>query len=517
MFYFILIVLVLVIFFITRKDKNSSDKYLSGALTVFTMAIIALVAYIAKDAYYYNVVNNYFSLPQSIWKILMFSEIPRDWIIRGMNLTVLLVLYFFLQFSMTFLSDKAVRNNRRIQRTLKLYLWLQLFLYDPFLQKKAYLLLYPEVMNAQSIVRMGEIIHMVTCTLNCGMIVYAVGRVFWINWKVAPAYFFRYYAWGECLCFGCIALAYLFIFWFAPMYFVKVSSLTNFVSYRSVPLSGSNFVYRIYPNYLVLVAFVIMYFLWNSITNRRKLENNELNIRRKIDAADTTSKAFCHYMKNELLALQAEVEMLSVAETEEEDKKEILERCDNLYRRLDEIHRSTKMSELVLKKTDICRLMDSILEHMAPDFKNCEIVREYGREIPAVMVDADYFEQAVHNILINAKEAMEKCPERTSKLTIGIYSIDNWVQISITDNGTGISQTNMKNIFTPFYSSAPIKKHWGIGLGLTYKIITTHGGRIEVESTEHEQTAFRIVLPSILQNDSYSEEGEAAGKYGQKN
>ena len=137
MFYFILIVLVLVIFFITRKDKKSSDKYLSGALTVFTMAIIALVAYIAKDAYYYNVVNNYFSLPQSIWKILMFSEIPRDWIIRGMNLTVLLVLYFFLQFSMTFLSDKAVRNNRRIQRTLKLYLWLQLFLYDPFLQKKA--------------------------------------------------------------------------------------------------------------------------------------------------------------------------------------------------------------------------------------------------------------------------------------------------------------------------------------------------------------------------------------------
>ena len=75
----------------------------------------------------------------------------------------------------------------------------------------------------------------------------------------------------------------------------------------------------------------------------------------------------------------------------------------------------------------------------------------------------------------------------------------------------------MKNIFTPFYSSAPIKKHWGIGLGLTYKIITTHGGRIEVESTEHEQTAFRIVLPFILQNDSYSEEGEAAGKYGQKN
>lgn len=517
MFYFILIVLVLVIFFITRKDKKSSDKYLSGALTVFTMAIIALVAYIAKDAYYYNVVNNYFSLPQSIWKILMFSEIPQDWIIRGMNLSVLLVLYFFLQFSMTFLSDKAVRNNRRIQRALILYLGLQLLFYDPFLQKKTYLFLYPDFMNVQDIVRMGEILHMVTCILNCGLIAYAVGRVFWVNWKVAPAYFFRYYAWGECLCFGCIAIAYLFIFWFAPMNFIRVSSLAHYVSYRSVPLSGSNLIYRIYPYYLVLATFVIMYFLWHSITNRRKLENNELNIRRQIDAADTTSKTFCHYMKNELLALQAEVEMLDVVKEEETDKKEILDRCDNLYRRLDEIHRSTKMSELVLKKTDICCLMDEILEHMVPDFRDCEIRKEYGKQIPAVMVDSVYFEQAVHNILMNAREAMEKCPDRDSILTVRIYSIDNWVQISITDNGIGISAANVGKIFTPFYSSAPIKKHWGIGLGLTYKIITTHGGRVEVESTEHEETTFRIVLPSILQNESTAEEGEIQNAHGQKN
>lgn len=106
---------------------------------------------------------------------------------------------------------------------------------------------------------------------------------------------------------------------------------------------------------------------------------------------------------------------------------------------------------------------------------------------------------------MNAKEAMEKCPDRDSILTLRLYSIDNWVQISITDNGTGISASNIKNIFTPFYSSAPIKKHWGIGLGLTYKIIMTHGGRIEVDSKEHEETTFRIILPSILQNESDAE------------
>lgn len=512
MFYFILIILVLVIFFITRKDKKTSDKYLSGALAVFTMAIIALVAYIAKDAYYYNVVNNYFSLPQWIWKLLMFSELPRDWIIRWMNLSVLLVLYFFLQFSLSFLSDTAVQSNRSVQRILAVYLGLQLVWYDPAVQRLLYLLLYPKVLEAERFLQIEDGVHILTCMLNIGLILYAVGRTFWINWKVSPSYFFRYYAWGECLCFACIALAYLFIFWFAPANFVKVSKLAGYVSYRSVPLSGSNLIYLVYPYYLVLATFVIMYFLWHSIVNRRKLERNELNISRQIDAANTTSKTFCHYMKNELLALQAEVEMLDVRESEEEDKKEILERCNNLYRRLDEIHRSTKMSELVLRKTDICRLMDEILEHMAPDFKDCEVHREYGRKIPAVMVDSVYFEQAVHNILVNAREAMEKCPDRKSILSVKVYSIDNWVQISITDNGNGISPANMQKIFTPFYSSAPIKQHWGIGLGLSYKIITTHGGRIEVESIEHETTTFRIVLPSILQNDMETGEADKAKK-----
>ncbi|WP_165443915.1 sensor histidine kinase [Lachnoclostridium sp. Marseille-P6806] len=508
MFYFILIILVLVLFFMTRKDKKASDKYLSRALAAFTMAIIALVAYIARDAYYYNVVNNYFSLPQGIWKALMFAAVPRGWLIRWLNASALLVIYLFVQFSLTFLSDAAVWNNRRFRRQLVLFLGIQCLFYDPQVQETLYLLLYPKVLDAPMFGETGKIIHMVTCILNCGLIIDAVRRVFWINCKVAPAYFFRYYAWGESLCFACIAIAYLFIFWFAPMSFVKVSRLAGFVSYRSVPLSGSNLVYRFYPYYLVLATFVIIYFLGHSIVNRRKLERNELNIRRQIDAADTTSKTFCHYMKNELLAIQAEVEMLNVGEAEEEDKKEILERCDNLYRRLDEIHHSTKMSELILKRTDICCLMDEILEHMAPDFKDCEIRTEYGKKIPAVMVDSAYFDQAVHNILMNAREAMEKCPDRNSILNVRIYSIDNWVQISITDNGAGISAVNMNKIFTPFYSSAPIKKHWGIGLGLTYKIITTHGGRIEVESTEHEETTFRIVLPSILQNAGTAEEGE---------
>ncbi len=499
MFYFILIILVLILFFMTRKDRRASDKYITGALASFTGVIIALVAYIAKDAYYNNVVNTYFFLPKKVWSIFMFSPFSRFWSIRCLNLASLLVLYFFAHFALTFLADARIEKNKKIQTAFLFYLVIQLVFYDPAFQARIYLLLYPKYLTVHTIRSFASMCHIVTCAGNMLVLTISVGRVIWSSCKKSSAYFFRYYAWGEAICFSCIAIAYVFIFWFAPMGLVRVSKVTKTISYMSVPLPWNSFIYRIYPYYLVATTLVIMYFLWESIANRRKLEGHELNIKRQIDAADTTSKIFCHYMKNELLALQAEVEMLDVATGESEaEKRAIVDRCEHLYMRLDEIHRATKRQELVLKRTDICEVLDDILDHMASDLRHCAVEKTYEGIVPDVLLDANYFEQAVHNIIVNALEAMEKEKERENRFTVTVESMDNWIQISMTDNGVGISESNLQNIFTPFYSSAPIKQHWGIGLGLTHKIIAAHGGRIEVESHEHDGTTFRIILPSIL-------------------
>lgn len=499
MFYFVLIILVLILFFITRKDRRASDKYVTAALASFTISIIALVSYIAKDAYYNNVVNTYFFLPKKIWSIFMFSPIPRSWSIRGLNLSSLLVLYFFVHFALAFLADAGLEKNKTIHRALLICLALQLVFYDPAVQAAIYRQLYPKYLEVNVIRSIASVCHLATCIGNMMILTAAVSRVIWVSCRKASAYFFRYYAWGEAICFSCIAVAYLFIFWFAPMGLVRVSKVTNTVSYMSVPLPWNNVIYRIYPYYLVAATLVIMYFLWASIRNRKKLESRELNIKRQIDAADTTSKIFCHYMKNEILALQAEVEMLDVS-TEEStaEKCAIMDRCEHLYMRLDEIHRATKRQELVLRRTDIRLVLDNIFDHMAPDLRDCAVEKIYEGVIPDVLLDSNYFEQAVHNIIVNAIDAMEKEKERDNELTVRAESMDDWIQISIADNGIGISAGNLQNIFTPFYSSAPIKQHWGIGLALTHKIIAAHGGRIEVESHEHEGTTFRIIMPSIL-------------------
>lgn len=65
--------------------------------------------------------------------------------------------------------------------------------------------------------------------------------------------------------------------------------------------------------------------------------------------------------------------------------------------------------------------------------------------------------------------------------------------------GTGISQNNIKKIFTPFFSSKSTSRHWGIGLSLTYRIIQAHEGKIEVHSVLGKGTSFQILLPKITQ------------------
>ena len=97
-----------------------------------------------------------------------------------------------------------------------------------------------------------------------------------------------------------------------------------------------------------------------------------------------------------------------------------------------------------------------------------------------------------------AKEESAGIPaERT--LTVNLRYTADWILLEIQDTGTGISENNIKKIFTPFFSSKPTARQWGIGLSLTYRIIQAHEGKIEVRSTLGKGTAFQILLPKITQ------------------
>jgi signal transduction histidine kinase len=82
------------------------------------------------------------------------------------------------------------------------------------------------------------------------------------------------------------------------------------------------------------------------------------------------------------------------------------------------------------------------------------------------------------------------------KVSASSCKLDTGIEIRIKDNGTGIPEALKNKIFQPFFTTKPTGEGTGLGLSLSYEIITKgHGGRLSIESTEGMGTTFIIELP----------------------
>jgi len=121
---------------------------------------------------------------------------------------------------------------------------------------------------------------------------------------------------------------------------------------------------------------------------------------------------------------------------------------------------------------------------------NCHLELDFG-QLPTLYGNETKIHQVFMNIILNAVQASQG----NGLITVRTYLDDNFACIDISDNGQGINNKNLQNIFTPFYTTKPIGKGTGLGLFICYQIITKdHGGQIKVFSN-HRKTTFRIMLP----------------------
>ncbi len=497
MFYFLSAFLIFILFLIFQRDKRTSVKYLVSTLFFYVLAILFMILYLSKDVRYYNIIENYFNLPRPFWKTLMFLPVSKDMLIRLMNLFSLLTLFFGCQFSLTYQEQNNSGRVLRIRKALRFLLVTEWVIYEPLISRFLYLFFYPHVMNSAQYSLFLHVIHVLTAILNQLLVIASVLNLFQANRQIYSFPYFKYFAYGETISYTLTMVSYLVLFGQLPQHMVRYSIISGYTSYNSLTLYSNTAVYDFFPYYLFGSAVLMSLSIIMLVMISNRLNDHDFTMSRQIDAANTTSKTFCHYMKNELLALQAEVQLLDVDKEGEEDRAHIIERCQNLYSRLDVMHRSTKTSKLTLEQTDLEALIRRMLDRMSTQLDGFSVHIHRGGTIPPAMVDPNFFEQALHNIVTNAIDAMGNLPPERRNLSITLRSIDNWIALSVTDTGPGIAQNNLNHIFEPFFSSQPIAEHWGIGLTMTYRIVKAHNGRITVESREGKGTTFRILLPNL--------------------
>ncbi len=134
------------------------------------------------------------------------------------------------------------------------------------------------------------------------------------------------------------------------------------------------------------------------------------------------------------------------------------------------------------------------------DFKNIVIIKEYDQNLPLVFCDKSKIQQVFFNILQNGAQAMGENKKNgqsdPSRFLFRIKQEKKSVIMEIEDNGPGMEEETAKRVFEPFFTTKPVGVGTGLGMSVSYFIIThTHKGSIKVESSPGNGTKFIITLP----------------------
>lgn len=190
----------------------------------------------------------------------------------------------------------------------------------------------------------------------------------------------------------------------------------------------------------------------------------------------------------------------------QEDLPKILDSMEIGAERIAEIVKSlrnfSRHDEAEFKAVDIHEGIDSTLIILANKLKNkkqpsaIKVIKEY-QQLPLIQCYPNQLNQVFMNILSNAIDALEESGKENLQIRIRTRIVEeNSVEINISDNGLGISQEVIENIFNPFFTTKPIGKGTGLGLSISHQIITEkHNGIISCNSTLGEGTEFSITIP----------------------
>ena len=131
------------------------------------------------------------------------------------------------------------------------------------------------------------------------------------------------------------------------------------------------------------------------------------------------------------------------------------------------------------------------------DFKQIEVIREYQENIPGALCKASEIQQVFFNILSNGAQAMMTMKDtHDPRFTLRIFQENTWVRIDIEDNGPGMDEKTRKRIFEPFFTTKGVGEGTGLGLAVSYFIVTeSHKGAIEVSSEPMKGSCFTVRLP----------------------
>ncbi|MBV9530385.1 MAG: PAS domain S-box protein [Bradyrhizobium sp.] len=169
----------------------------------------------------------------------------------------------------------------------------------------------------------------------------------------------------------------------------------------------------------------------------------------------------------------------------------------------------SRRQSLHAKPVQVDELMSSMAEVWRQALGHANRLEiEAAHNLPPILVDPNQLENALLNLILNARDASE--PAANVKIAIGGISVDvptltrsgqvavgNYVSISVEDKGSGISPHDIDKVFEPLFTTKPTGQGTGLGLSMVYGFVKQSGGHIDIESELGRGTAIRLIFPSL--------------------
>jgi signal transduction histidine kinase len=213
-----------------------------------------------------------------------------------------------------------------------------------------------------------------------------------------------------------------------------------------------------------------------------------------IKSANDTLRRVAEKMKAVLDEDQMELhqkELPSLLRTIEESSAVIDNGSERIVTIVKKLRSFARLDEAELKSADIHEGLDDTLALLRHELEDRIRVKRNYEEIPRVKCYPGRLNQVFLNILMNATHAIEE----EGEITIATRQEGNEIHVVIADNGIGIPSECMDQLFDPGFTTKGVGVGTGLGLAISYRIVEEHGGRISVESTLGEGSAFRIAIP----------------------
>jgi PAS domain S-box-containing protein len=244
--------------------------------------------------------------------------------------------------------------------------------------------------------------------------------------------------------------------------------------------------------------------IWTDITQIKRAEEERRSSEQRrhhsqrLEALGTLAGGVAHDLNNALVPVLALTKLVAGRLPDDSRERRNLDtvvqaatRARDLVKQVLSFSRKEEQRRESIDLTAVTREALRLLRASIPSSIRFE---ETVAATPPLLADAGQLHQVIINLVTNAAQAIGEA-HGTIAVALEVHSDGRHLRLAVADSGCGMDEVTRARIFEPFFTTKEVGQGTGLGLSVVHGIVTSHGGRIDVESAPGKGTRFDVILP----------------------